>query len=161
MPRSHFWNLSLLATACFVHFASPRLVAEQSPPRPGNASAIFDAYLARAALTTPQYRADVALTHPGESIPTDRIAARSSLIGRFSYRAKTYRDLSLEERAALLREPDLRAFLLTLGAAAVSSTVKTPSDDDQADTDRTIAFSISPETMLSRARLFIVVPPPP
>lgn len=161
MPRSHFWNLSLLATACFAHSASPRLVAEHSPPRPGNASAIFDAYLARAALTTPQYRADVALTHPGESIPTDRIAARSSLIGRFSYRAKTYRELSPEERATLLREPDLRTFLLTLGATADSSVQKISADDNHADSGRIIAFSISPETMLSRTRLFIVVPSPP
>lgn len=129
--------------------------------RSGTASAIFDAYLARAALTTSHYRADIALVHPNESLPIDRLAAHSPLIGRISYRPKTYRELSHEERTALLREPELRAFLVTLGATADSPVEKAPATGDHADSGGCISFSISPEAMLSGARLFIVLPSPP
>lgn len=161
MLRSHFWNLPLLVATLLFGPASNCLATEQSPTRSGNASAIFDAYLARAALTTPHYRTDVALVRPNESVPIGRIAAHSPLIGRFSYRPKTYRELAPEERVALLREPELRAFLFTLGATADSPTEKTPAVGDHADSSGIIAFSISPEAMLSRARLFIVLPSPP
>ena len=161
MPRSHFWNLSLLVATLLSRPASNGLAAEQSPTCFGNASAIFDAYLARAALTTAHYRTDVALVRPNESVPIDRIAAHSPLIGRFSYRPKTYRELAPEERVALLREPELRAFLFTIGATADSPTEKTPAVGNYADSDGIIAFSISPEAMLSQARLFIVLPSPP
>lgn len=161
MPRPHFWNLSLLVATLVSRPASHCLAAEQSPTRSGNASAIFNAYLARAALTTPQYRADIALVRPKELVPIDRIAAHSPLIGRFSYRPKIYRELAPEERVALLRKPELRAFLLTLGATADSPTEKTPVVGNHADFSGIIVFSVSPEAMLSRTRLFIVLPSPP
>ncbi len=161
MPRSPSRNLSLLAAFLVFRSVGHGLAAEQAPTRSGSASAIFDAYLARAALTTSHYRADVALLRPNESLPIDRIAAHSPLIGHFSYRPKTYRELSPEERTALLREPELRAFLVTLSATADSPAEKAPATGDHADSGGITSFSISPEAMLSRARLFIVLPSPP
>ena len=97
------WIFAALAT-----FTCPQLIAA-----PGEtALQIFDAFLAAAAPADPDYRTDIRRSgepsHPSEG----RLTGVSPLVGPFTYRPKTYAELTRSERIELLRDGRLHDFLL-------------------------------------------------
>jgi hypothetical protein len=121
---------------------------------PANALTLLNAYLAQAALSLPADRADIVLggsPHP----PPGRFPATSAWLGPFTYRPKTYRELSASDRAALLRDPAWPAFLAAHRPAPAASLP--PPDPPSVPVRR---FSISPGEM-RRTRAFPIALPPP
>ncbi len=128
--------------------------------------AIFDAYLAHAARTIPEYRADLRPVGPNESDSSGRLLARGPIIGAFSFRPRTYGELSRTERADMLRDPRFRAFLVALrrqadhgpaGIAARPATLLPPASGAAPALER---FEISPDEMLRRRPMFVVLASP-
>src|ERR1019366_9458019 len=76
----------------------------------GNSLALFNSYLAQAAVVTSEYRADLRPGGDPARMPAGRCFGRSPILGSFTYRPKTYDELSLQARAALLREPKFHEF---------------------------------------------------
>ena len=76
-----------------------------------NALALLNAYLAQAARTAPEYRADLRPKRGSEEVPAGRLPGYSPFLGSFTYRPKTYRELSVRDRVLVLREPEFHAFL--------------------------------------------------
>ena len=70
-----------------------------------------DAFLAAAAARTSAYRADLRPAEAGAGTGPGRRFAVGPLAGGFTYRPKTYRELTDPERAAVWRDPDWAAFL--------------------------------------------------
>ena len=104
----------------------------------GNALAVVDAYLAKAARSQPRYRTDLSL---GGSNVGDRLVGWSPLLGAFAYRARSYRELTALERATLWRDPGLRRYVAGAAAAAVP-------------------LRIAPEEELRPGPLVVVLPRP-
>ncbi len=151
---------SLLA---IVFTAAVTSVAAADTP---NAVAVFDAYLAQAARTIPEYRADLRAIGPNDSGSPDRLLARGPIVGVFTFRPKTYSDLTRTERADLLRDPRFRAFLVALRTqvdggprdiAAYPPALLPPSMDARPALER---FQISPQEMLQRRPMFVVLASP-
>jgi hypothetical protein len=152
VPRSRFLlGLSAVAATCLA-------AADAS-----NAVAIFDAYLAHAARTIPEYRADLRPVGPNESDSSGRLLARGPIIGAFTFRPKTYGELNRTERADMLRDPRFRAFLVALrtqadrrpaGLAEHQATLLPRASDVGAALEH---FEISPEEMLQRRPMFVVL----
>lgn len=109
----------------------------------GNALALLNAYLAQEALTSPEYRADLQPGKGSAEIPAGRFPGCGPFLGPFTYRPKTYGELSPAARAVLLREPKLRAFLVRKRG------------DPAPQGER---FSIEPEEMLSARPLAVALP---
>ncbi len=112
---------------------SARLAAQGE----GGARGLLDAYLTTAAATQPEYRTEVRAggTTPGSD--AGRQTGCGPVLGPFTFRARTYAELTLGERREVLRDPRLRAFLLARNPGATPR--KGPA---------TKRFSISPATML-------------
>jgi len=166
------------AIACLVTLtcaaSSSASAADTIAPAPASALTLFDAYLAEAARTVPLYRTDLRAGGDPQHIPLGRFFGQGSMIGPFTYRPKTYDELTREERAELIRDPKFHAFL-------IASREQT---DDPRGEDTPVAggtplhrgarhstptpvtrpavekFSISPGEMLQRRPLFVVLPPP-
>jgi hypothetical protein len=133
--------------------AVPRLQAEEVP---GRALPLFNAYLAQAALTVTADRTDLRIGDETKGPEPGRLTGESAYLGPFTYRPKTYAELSQAERALLVHDPQFHAFLVARGR-------HTPPPPDP-KIDRTapkVDFhcEISPEEML-RSRLFVIVLPP-
>ena len=100
MPR----KLCVLCLAAFAPLVSTRGGA-------GNAVGLLDAWIAGRALADPAFRTDVRIggdQAPGEN---GRMQAESRLLGPFTYRPRTYGELTPLERGALLRDGRFRGFL--------------------------------------------------
>lgn len=131
-----------------------------------NAVAIFDAYLAHAARTTPEYRTELRMGDSTETATHGRMLARGPITGAFTFRPKTYNELSRAERAEMLRDPKFRAFLLALRTKAdrtpadiaAHPSVQLPKVSSSRSTLE--RFEISPEEMLKRSPMFVVLAPP-
>ena len=82
-----------------------------------NALRLLDTYLAREALATPEYRADPQPGGDPARLPPNRLFASGPLLGPFTYRPKTYAELSLPQRAELLRTSRFRAFIARIPVA--------------------------------------------
>ncbi len=111
-----------MAAALAVQWGSSAL-----PAKAGNARELLDAYLALAAAAAPAYRTNLrpaASADPEAAPPPDgRHFGRSPVLGPFTYRSRTYAELSREERIALWRDPGLRAFLAGLRVRAARFSV--------------------------------------
>lgn len=81
-------------------------------PVPQTALSLFDSYLAQEAPVEPCYRTDLRAGGDPGHVPPGRFFAVGPMIGPFTYRAKTYGELTVEERAAVLHDPRFRAFLI-------------------------------------------------
>jgi hypothetical protein len=82
---------------------------------PENALDSLNLFLAESAPTTPAYRADLQRNADPEHVPAGRLCGVSSLIGPFTYRPKTYAELTPAERVELLRDGRFHDFLLRRG----------------------------------------------
>ena len=108
-----------------------------------NALDVIDGYLARAASSNPIYRADLRPGGDPNNLPAGRQFARGAWLGPFTYRAKTYRELTPAERAALLGDPNFRAYI----AAATFRRGNT-------------AIAIPPAEMLKPGPFIVALPAP-
>ena len=138
------------------------LAASEAP----NAVTIFDAYLAHAARTAPEYRTELLIGDSAEAATPGRMLARGPIAGTFTFRPKTYNELSRVARAEMLRDPKFRAFLLAMRTqadrapadAATHGAVPLPQAPNSRPTLE--RFEISADEMLRRRPLFIVLAPP-
>jgi len=136
------------------------VVCLHAETQPGNALMLFDAYLARAALERPAYRTDLQPGGEPRTIPPGRLLGSSPTLGPFTYRPRTYDELTRAERAVMMRDPKLRSFLIATreqidrGAAASE---KTPA---RAPRPRIERIAISPEEMLRSRPMLITLPVP-
>jgi len=125
--------------------------------RDGNARALLDAYLAQAALEVPAYRADLQAGGGPGRIPPGRLSGVAPLLGPFTYRSRTFGELTRAQRTALLLDPKWRAFLIVTteqkhraGPASIP-----PSHPPQIG-----RFSVAPAEMLKPGPLLVALPPP-
>ena len=127
---------------------------------PQSQSALFllDSYLAQTAPSVPSYRTDLQSCGEPKHLPPGRFFAVGPMIGPFTYRAKHYEELTKEERAAVLRDPRFRAFLI-----ATRTQEDRPSPRESQPRAVRLGperFSISPEEMLRDRPILIVVARP-
>jgi hypothetical protein len=124
--------------------------------RQGNALAVFDAWLAQAAANNIIYRTDFQTGGDPAAIGPGRAFGRSALLGGFTYRPKTYRDLTRSERAAMLADPKFRTFLIAVREQCDGGTGQEPECTDGRDPAQffpTAAEMLRPSTVC-------LVPPP-
>lgn len=155
MPRSRFIVSGLIAVATTCVAAADA----------SNAVAVFDAYLAHAARTAPEYRADLRPVGPNESEASGRLLARGPIIGTFTFRPKTYGELSRSERADMLRDSRFRAFLALRkqadhGPAGLAAHPATRLPSTSGAGPALEQLEISPEEMLQRRAMYIVLASP-
>jgi hypothetical protein len=108
-----------------------------SPPGE-DALTTLNRFLADSAPSTPAYRTELRRGTDPEPASHGRLAGSSPLIGPFTYRAKTYAELTQVERADLLRDGRFHAYLL----------------------EKSRTFSIHPEDMLEPQPLIVPLDPP-
>jgi hypothetical protein len=80
-------------------------------PLAGNASDLFDAYLASAAARVSDYRADLQPAATPADAGPGRFFAVGPLAGPFTYRAKSYSELTAAQRTALWRDAGFPEYL--------------------------------------------------
>ncbi len=140
-------GLKMLSWAALLLAAAAGAVAEPEP-----ALAILDAFLRQTARIDPTYRADLRLPAEPGAGGDGRLAGQSAFLGPFTYRAKTYADLSPAERIRVLQDPQFHAFLLRRTTALPPPAGIGPA--------ATYHCSITPEDMLRPGVLQIVLPSP-
>jgi hypothetical protein len=98
----------------------------------GNALETFDAFLAASAPANPTYRTDIRRSADPEHVTGGRMSAVSPLIGPFTYRPKTYAELTRSERIEMLRDGRFHDFLIRRSSSFVVSaeTMLTPDSID-------------------------------
>jgi hypothetical protein len=127
--------------------------------RPGNALGLFDAWLAQAAAETPAYRADLRAGGDPDAIPPGRGFGRSALLGPFTYRPKTYGELTRSERAAVLADPKFRAFLIAMRRQCDGENGVEPVAPRPANRPDPMQISPTPVEMLHPGPAWWVLPP--
>jgi hypothetical protein len=122
--------------------AAAALLSGSAPGQPrGNALDLLDAYLWEAAATTPAYRADLRAGAGPSDAADGRRAGVSPVLGPFTYRPRTFPELSASERSGVLADPALGNFLRKRRAAA-------------------LRLAIPPAEMLRPGPLVVAVPEP-
>ena len=111
-----------------------------------SAIAVLDAYLAGEAPSTPEYRADLQPGGDPARVPAGRLLGLGPIAGPFTYRPKTYAELSRSQRAALLREPRFRRFVAQFASGRGGAPAA--------------RWTVAPEEMLSRRPCLLTLPPP-
>jgi hypothetical protein len=137
----HSSRLLLIIAACAA--AAVPLAAES---RAGNALALLDAFVAAAARNRPELRADVRPAAAPAAPPPGRALGFSSILGPFTYRPRRWAELTGADRAALLRDPALGAFLASHAAKPSASPTR--------------AVSISAGDLLRLGPAIVPLPPP-
>jgi hypothetical protein len=95
-------------------------------PDEGNALALCDAFLTASAARTPAYRTEIQPAADRANIGAGRFFSVGPLAGAFTYRPKTYGELTPGERAAVWADPGLPAFLRDIWKNSQSSTRDRP-----------------------------------
>lgn len=126
---------------------------------PGNALGLFDAWLAQTAAETPAYRADLRAGGDPDAIPPGREFGRSALLGPFTYRPKTYGELTRSERAAVLADPKFRAFLITMRRQCDGENGADPAAPRPASPRDPMEISLTPVEMLHPGPAWWVLAP--
>jgi hypothetical protein len=120
---------------------------------PGRALPLFDAYLAQSARTVTAYRTAIRIGEDPKTLAVGRVVGESAYLGSFTYRPKTYAELSQAERALLVHDPQFRDFLAgRLPPASPLPRARDGASPPPGD----FRCTIDPEEML-RTRPFIVV----
>lgn len=107
----------------------------------------LNAYLIDAARTHAAYRAGVVAGDAPDGPAPGRFLGWSARIGPFTYRVRSYSELSPQERAAVLADPAWRAF---------ASTRRPPANR----TPPVERIALAPEDMLRTEPLVLPWPPP-
>ena len=137
--------------AGFLAFVLLMTVPLRAGSGPDRALTLFDAYLAQAARTAPAYRADIRKGDDPKGGGPERLVGESAYLGSFTYRPKTYAELSRPERALLVHDPQFHAFLLGRHPPPSSIAARPAALESAAD----FHCTISPEEMLRSQPLLI------
>jgi hypothetical protein len=116
MQPMHASRFLLIIAACAAA-AGPLPAAS----RTGNALSLLDAFVAAEARDRPGLRADVRPGADPQGTPPGRVLAFSAILGPFTYRPRSWAELSPADRAALLRDPGLKPFLAANPGKPVAS----------------------------------------
>jgi len=112
-----------LRTALLSAIFAARLAAAIPPdPEP----VLCDAYLAQASVTTLAYRTDLQRGGDPRRVPAGRRLGVSPTLGPFTYRPRSYRELTAAEQAALLRDPRFQLFAAAIRARIVPWKITLP-----------------------------------
>ena len=114
-------------------------------PPPGNALTLFNAYLARAAATTIEYRADLQPGGDPRRMAPGRLFGISPLLGPFTYRPKTYGELTPAERGALIHNPKFRSFLIATRQPGAPLKITLPAEEMLRSRPAVITLSAPPD----------------
>jgi len=132
--------------------------AEPSPDSPLSALVLFDAYLAEASRVNPLYRTDLRAGGDPAHVLPGRFLGQSPVLGLFTYRPKSYEELTLGERATLLHDPKFHAFLIASRSQADDG------DEPLSEPSESAAilplpqkFSISPAEILRPRPVFVIL----
>jgi len=128
----------------------------QGQESPRNALGVLNAYLIQAARSDPAYRAEIETGGPAPPSP-GRFSGFSSWLGPFSYRPKTYGDLTPAARATLWRDPAFHAFL---AAAPPPRPMEGSGGRPFAPPARVRQFSVTPEEMLGAQAVQVMISTP-
>jgi len=104
------WAVVILASTALACTPAP---ATGAPG--GNALETLNHFLSESAASTPAYRADLQRNADPAHVPDGRLSGFSPLIGPFTYRPKTYAELTPPERVELLRDGRFHDYLLRRG----------------------------------------------
>jgi hypothetical protein len=110
-----------------------------------SALALFDAFLAKEAASNPEYRAGLRPAGDPKGLPAGWYTGRGPILGPFTYRPRTYRELSRAQREAVLRSPRFRAFLAVRKREFFGGRR---------------SLSIAPESMLTPGPILVALPLP-
>jgi hypothetical protein len=151
--------------------ASGILRGDASASSPVTALAALDAYLVRAALSTPEYRADLKPGGERADVPLGRIYGVGPMMGPFTYRPKTYEELLPEQRMELVRSAGFRTFLLSSREQADAGGLMDPPDllpkasrsqgpgfTPSPNASPSLKFTVTPLEMLLDRPVFVMLP---
>jgi hypothetical protein len=133
-----------------------RALRAQEPA--GNALGLADAFLAAQAQNSAEYRADVRATMDDAPIPPGRIAGHSSLLGAFTYRPRTYLELSARARAEILSDPKFRIFLVSVRQSVDGPGFRTGLPGKPMPSPDLGTIDLVPEEVLRPSPVWILVP---
>jgi hypothetical protein len=135
----------VIAAAAFLQ------AAPEAPDTAPNALGVIDEFLRKAATSNPGYRTDLRPGGDPNKLPEGRFFARGAWLGPFTYRARTYRELSAAERAELLGDRRFREYLAAAAGAFRASAA--------AGADPPFAV-IPPAEMLKPGPFIVTLPAP-
>lgn len=95
----------------------------------GNLLPLLNAFIASIAKSHPELKADIALLQHGEAIAPGRQLGKSAAMGDYTFRPKTWTELTPGERAALLKHPSLKAFIVSVRNAAIYPAISAANKD--------------------------------
>jgi hypothetical protein len=140
--------LAIVAVSC----------ASRAQDPTGNALGLLDAWLAREAVHSAAYRADPRPGGDAASLPPGRLLGHSPFLGAFTYRPKTYRELPSLERAALLGDPGLRAYLVSIREACDRAEPSVAPPRHPAAPRDLATVPVKPDEMLRSNAILIFLP---
>jgi len=95
----------------------PAILFGAAAPQPGNALAIFNAFIARYARENIEWRADQKLRADNSAPVEPGYQVGKSALGEFSFRPRLFTELTLEQKRAVVRDSRLPAFITSLRLA--------------------------------------------
>jgi hypothetical protein len=147
-------SASILVFACVL---LPAGAAQMQSPQ-GNALALIDAWLALAAVHTASFRTDLQVGGDPAMLPSGRLFCRSQFLGGFTYRPKTYAELTPSERVMALCDPGFRWFVLSAREAADQGGCPGGSRLKPGETPAAANVSVPPNELLRPGPFWIFLP---
>lgn len=95
----------------------------------GNLVPILNAFLASIAKSHPEFKADIRFWHAGEPITPGYQMGHSAAMGDYTFRPKTWAELSEGERADVLNHPNLKAFIVSVRNARIYPAISAANPD--------------------------------
>ena len=133
-----------------------RALRAQEPA--GNALGLVNAFLAAQAPNSAEYRADLRATPDDAPIPPGRIAGHSPLLGAFTYRPRTYRELPARERAEILSDPKFRLFLVSVRQSVDGPSFRAGLPGRPVPSPDLGTIDLAPDEVLRTGPVWILVP---
>jgi hypothetical protein len=115
MPKAILVALAFaLATGAHAQVGAPQPTPPQPTPASGAAVDVLNAFIATFAKEDPRLKTEIVLTNDPSVVPAGKQLGYSRLVGYYSFRPKTWAELSDDERMAVLHDNRLRAFIVSL-----------------------------------------------
>ena len=96
----------------------------------GNLEAVLNAFLASIAKDHPEYKADIRLWQAGDPVAPGFQVGQSAALGSYTFRPKTWGELSDAEKTGVLANPRLKSFIVSLRNARLYPAVSAANPDD-------------------------------
>lgn len=124
----------------------------------GNLGSVLNAFIASIAKDNPELKTSIALWTPDAPIPDGHQVGRSKTMGLYTFRPKAFSELTADEKAAVMKHPQLKAFIVSVRNSRIYPAISAanpagnvapgwaPVEGDFAPTE--IRVRIDPEEML-------------